>query len=92
MRASLDVVGGLLSFGIITALVCANRARIIWTSTGGVPMPVYDYLCKDCNKTFERVLTLHEHDSEQMRCPKCGGKNIEQQAAAFYAVTSKKSA
>jgi len=55
-------------------------------------MPVYDYVCKDCKKTFERVLTLHEHDSQQLRCPQCGGKNIEQQAATFYAVTSKKSA
>lgn len=55
-------------------------------------MPVYDYICTDCRKTFERVLTLHEHDSQKMRCPSCGGKNIEQQAAAFYAVTSKKSA
>jgi putative FmdB family regulatory protein len=55
-------------------------------------MPVYDYVCKDCRKTFERILTLHEHDSEQMRCPHCGSKNIEQEAAAFYAVTSKKSA
>jgi putative FmdB family regulatory protein len=60
--------------------------------TGGVSMPVYDYLCNDCHKTFERVLTLHEHDSEQMRCPHCGSKNIEQEAAAFYAVTSRKSA
>ena len=55
-------------------------------------MPVYDYVCRDCQKSFERVLTLHEHDSEEMRCPQCGGKNIEQKAAAFYAVTSKKSA
>jgi putative FmdB family regulatory protein len=55
-------------------------------------MPVYDYACKDCHKTFERTLTLHEHDSAQMRCPNCGSKNIEQEAAAFYAVTSKKSA
>ena len=55
-------------------------------------MPVYDYLCKDCNKTFERILTLHEHDHQEMRCPECGGRNIEQKAAAFYAVTSKKSA
>jgi putative FmdB family regulatory protein len=60
--------------------------------TGGVYMPVYDYVCNDCHKTFERVLTLHEHDSEQMRCPHCGSQNIEQEAAAFYAVTSKKSA
>jgi putative FmdB family regulatory protein len=55
-------------------------------------MPVYDYVCKDCNKTFEQILTVHEHDSEEMRCPGCGSKNIEQVAAAFYAVTSKKSA
>jgi putative FmdB family regulatory protein len=55
-------------------------------------MPVYDYLCKDCKKSFERVLTLHEHDTEKMCCPACGSRNIEQAATAFYAVTSKKSA
>ena len=55
-------------------------------------MPVYDYHCKDCHKTFEQTLTLHEHDSNQIRCPRCGSKNVEQNAAAFYAVTSKKSA
>lgn len=55
-------------------------------------MPVYDYFCKDCGKGFERVLTLREHDSEPLRCPNCGGQNVEQQAASFYAVTPKKSA
>ena len=55
-------------------------------------MPVYDYLCRDCKKSFELALTLHEHDSEQMKCPYCDSKNIEQEAAAFYAVTSRKSA
>ena len=54
-------------------------------------MPLYAYVCNDCHKSFERVLTLREHDSEQMRCPQCGGKNIQQEAAAFNAVTSKKS-
>ena len=55
-------------------------------------MPVYDYHCKDCRKTFEQTLTLHEHDQSQTRCPHCGSKKVEQDAAAFYAVTSKKSA
>jgi len=55
-------------------------------------MPVYDYHCNDCHKSFEQTLTLREHDKSQIRCPHCGGKNIEQDAAAFYAVTSKKSA
>ena len=54
-------------------------------------MPIYDYVCKDCQKSFELVLTLREHDKSHITCPKCGSKNIEQDAVAFYAVTSKKS-
>jgi putative FmdB family regulatory protein len=54
-------------------------------------MPVYDYVCKDCHKSFEQILTLKQHD-QVVKCPHCGGKNVEQEAAAFYAVTSKKSA
>ena len=54
-------------------------------------MPVYDYLCLDCHKPFELVLTLKEHDSEAVKGPKCGSANIEQEAAQFYAVTGKKS-
>ena len=52
-------------------------------------MPVYDYLCNDCHKEFEKVLSLNEHD--QIRCPHCGSGNVEQEAKAFFAVTSKKS-
>ncbi|HXY11303.1 MAG TPA: zinc ribbon domain-containing protein [Terriglobales bacterium] len=54
-------------------------------------MPVYDYICNECHKAFEAVLTLKEHDKEAISCPHCGSKNVEQEAAAFYAVTSKKS-
>jgi putative FmdB family regulatory protein len=56
-----------------------------------VSMPVYDYVCKDCQHSFELVLSLSEHDKDNIRCPKCESKNVEQDAAAFYAVTSKKS-
>jgi putative FmdB family regulatory protein len=54
-------------------------------------IPVYDYICNDCKKSFEMVLTLAEHDKERISCPHCGSKNVEQQAAAFFAVTGKKS-
>lgn len=54
-------------------------------------MPVYDYVCLDCHKTFEEVLTLRDHDNEPIKCPKCGSKNVEQEATAFFAVTSRKS-
>src|ERR1700730_17987571 len=59
--------------------------------TWEVAMPVYDYICNDCNKSFETVLTLGEHDAENIKCPKCGSKNVEQEMAAVFAVTSKKS-
>jgi len=55
-------------------------------------MPVYDYLCQNCHKSFERVLTIREHDSSKVKCPHCGSTNVQQEAASFYAVTSKKSA
>ena len=54
-------------------------------------MPVYDYICHDCHKEFEKILTLTEHDKENVTCPHCGGRNVEQEANAFFAVTSRKS-
>ena len=54
-------------------------------------MPVYDYVCLDCNQPFEKVLTLNSHDHEPIECPHCGSKNVDQEVTAFFAVTSKKS-
>ncbi|MBZ5719159.1 MAG: zinc ribbon domain-containing protein [Acidobacteriia bacterium] len=54
-------------------------------------MPVYEYICKKCHREFERVLTLHEHDDEPVICPRCGSEEVEQEATAFFAVTSRKS-
>jgi putative FmdB family regulatory protein len=54
-------------------------------------MPVYDYVCNDCHKTFETILTLGEHDHLNVKCPHCGSKNVDQEVTAFYAVTPKKS-
>ncbi len=54
-------------------------------------MPVYEYVCKDCKHSFEKVLTFTEHDKNEVRCPKCNSRNVEQDVAEFFAVTSKKS-
>jgi putative FmdB family regulatory protein len=54
-------------------------------------MPAYDYICNDCHRSFETVLTLDKHDHEEVKCPRCGSKNVEQEATAFFAVTSRKS-
>jgi putative FmdB family regulatory protein len=54
-------------------------------------MPQYEYLCTACGKKFSTVLTLAEHEESKVKCPKCGGTKVEQQWAAFFATTSKKS-
>lgn len=55
-------------------------------------MPVYEFMCKACHKTFSKILTLAEHDKEKVTCPYCGSQEVEQGWADFYAITSKKSA
>ena len=55
-------------------------------------MPVYEFKCRACEKIFSKILAIAEHEKEEITCPKCGGHEIEQRWAAFYAVTSKKSA
>ncbi len=54
-------------------------------------MPRYEFYCEDCERHFEAILTLTEYEKGNPPCPKCGGTRVHQEAAAFYAVTSKKS-
>ena len=35
-------------------------------------MPIYEYICKDCNKSFEK---LRFNTKEKVACPSCGGKH-----------------
>jgi putative FmdB family regulatory protein len=56
-----------------------------------VPMPHYEYVCKECKKNFSVILSLAEYEKGHVTCPKCKSKKVEQKAAAFFAVTSKKS-
>ncbi len=56
-----------------------------------VYMPRYEFYCDDCKKAFELILTLAEYEKGKVKCPKCGREHIHQEAAAFFAVTSKKS-
>jgi putative FmdB family regulatory protein len=54
-------------------------------------MPLYVFLCHECNKKFEHALHISELGKTPVKCPHCGSLKTEQQAAAFAAVTSKKS-
>ena len=54
-------------------------------------MPSYDYRCSKCNKGFTAILSVKDHDTKKAKCPKCGGKKLEQILSSFMVKTSRKS-
>jgi putative FmdB family regulatory protein len=53
-------------------------------------MPVYEFACRDCQKTFEVVRPMSE-SSADMKCIHCGSSRVDRIWTTVYAVTSKKS-
>ena len=61
-------------------------------------MPYYEYECTECGNKFEALQTIEEHDRhedhdrhEPLRCPRCGGTQVEQVLSSVFVITSKKS-
>jgi len=54
-------------------------------------MPQYVFFCEECQKEFTVSLHMSELEKGVVKCPKCGAEKVHQMAAAFSAVTSKKS-
>ena len=48
-------------------------------------MPHYEYVCKTCNKTFTKTLTMREHDAGMPACRYCSSHDIEQRWFTFSA-------
>lgn len=47
-------------------------------------MPIYEYVCKECNHQFEALV----YGKEKAECPKCQSKKLEPQLSVF-AVSAK---
>jgi putative FmdB family regulatory protein len=54
-------------------------------------MPHYQFICRDCQRFFEKILSLIDYEEGELCCPHCGGKNVEQRWSAFSTIASKKS-
>lgn len=54
-------------------------------------MPVYEFTCRDCQKTFELVQSVADHETASVHCPQCNGINVDRLVSHVHAVTSKKS-
>lgn len=39
-------------------------------------MPTYDYICFDCRKRFDILLSYQEYGTKPVACQHCGGNNV----------------
>lgn len=53
-------------------------------------MPLYEYVCKKCHHKFGELLTIKEHESKKIHCPKCKSADLEHVIEPFFAKTAKK--
>jgi putative FmdB family regulatory protein len=68
-----------------------SRGNLFFGRKEGMGMPSYEYRCPKCNKKFTLILSIREHDVGKAKCPKCGGKKLEQLISTFQVKTSRKS-
>lgn len=43
-------------------------------------MPLFEYLCQDCGKEFEKIVPRHDSPAD---CPKCASVRVEKQLSVF---------
>ena len=46
-------------------------------------MPIYEYVCLDCEENFELLIMRSDEEPE---CVKCGSKRLEKRTSAFARV------
>ncbi len=54
-------------------------------------MPSYDYRCEKCRKSFTLTMSMADHDTKRIVCPKCKSRQVKQKVTSFFALTGKKS-
>ena len=72
--------------------MCADLVRLRFANSPQIdsnrdwsrPMPIYEYICKECNHHFEALV----YGKEKAECPKCHTKKLEPQLSVF-AVSAK---
>jgi putative FmdB family regulatory protein len=53
-------------------------------------MPIYEFQCRRCNRSFELRQSLKEHEAHRPTCPSCGSDDTQPMLSAFFARTSRK--
>ena len=47
-------------------------------------MPIYEYRCRDCGKSYEMLSGMQEADKD-LECPECHSHAVERQLSSFSA-------
>ncbi|MCC7156659.1 MAG: zinc ribbon domain-containing protein [Bryobacterales bacterium] len=45
-------------------------------------MPMYEYRCEKCGKTFEKLRRMSDADKD-LECPDCHSEKVERQVSGF---------
>ncbi len=48
-------------------------------------MPIYEYVCRDCETRFEKLVRRF---AEEVACPSCAGASVEKQLSVFAVASS----
>jgi putative FmdB family regulatory protein len=54
-------------------------------------MSTYEYQCADCKHVFTLSMSISEHETRKVQCPKCKSSKVQWHPAPFFAKTAKKS-
>ncbi|MFQ5877709.1 MAG: zinc ribbon domain-containing protein [Acidobacteriota bacterium] len=54
-------------------------------------MPIYEFLCLDCKKSFELTRQIERYDPRKVKCPECESKKVERSWSEVFVETSRKS-
>lgn len=54
-------------------------------------MPRYEYHCAKCQRQVTLTLTIREHETSKVKCPKCGSNALRPLLSTFVSQTSRKS-
>ena len=47
-------------------------------------MPIYEYVCQDCEKIFETIRPMGQSDAP-IACASCGGEHTRRKLSVFFA-------
>lgn len=46
-------------------------------------MPIFEFVCRDCGRQFEDLMTFAQMEAREARCPDCSSSKVERNLSSF---------